>query len=249
MHTLDRAQVDAMWGVFSRHYEGVTRELFERDLFDKSHVILLRDADTGEIRGLSTVKTYRTRVQGRPVAVVFSGDTIVDAQYWGSRALHRAFFAFIMRVLLRSPRTPVYWFLITKGYKTYLLLARNFPEHWPRWDLPTPPWQAAVIDTLARRQFSDAWRPELGVLRFEQDQPLGASRLRPDVAPVGEEELRQPDIRFFHERNPRAAEGDELCCIGRVDLKLAARFGKKQLVRLVGRAGIGSGGIGYGGAG
>jgi len=45
--------------------------------------------------------------------------------------------AFAKHLLLAKIRTPgrrVYWFLISKGYKTYLLLARTFLGFLPRRD-------------------------------------------------------------------------------------------------------------------
>jgi hypothetical protein len=220
--------VEGMWRLFERYYADVSRERFEQDLAPKDHVILLRDSGDGSLRGFSTLQTYRRELDGRPVVAVFSGDTVVDASYWGQRALHRAFVAHILRRKLEHPLTPVYWFLITKGYKTYLLLQRNFPVHWPRHDRKTPEWEQRVLDRLATDRFGDAYRPELGVLRFDE----ACGRLRPEVAPIDEESLRDPAIRFFHERNPGAAEGDELVCLGLVDVAMCLHFLSRQVKRL-----------------
>jgi len=38
-------------------------------------------------------------------------------------------------------------------------------------------------------------------------------------------------VRFFVQRNPRHAEGDELCCLGKVDLKLWTFYMRKLLRR------------------
>ncbi|MEK7705049.1 MAG: hypothetical protein AAB426_08830 [Myxococcota bacterium] len=59
-----------------------------------------------------------------------------------------------------------------------LLLARNFPEHWPRHERLTTPWQTQLIDVLAREKFGSAWQPDLGILRFEKC----AGRLGTDLA-------------------------------------------------------------------
>jgi hypothetical protein len=37
--------------------------------------------------------------------------------------------------------------------------------------------------------------------------------LRSGVAEITEQRLRDPHVRFFAERNPGHASGDELCCI------------------------------------
>ncbi len=41
----------------------------------------------------------------------------------------------------------------------------------------------------------------------------GKDRLRPDVAEVTPERLRDPHVSFFVRRNPGHARGDELCCL------------------------------------
>ncbi len=167
--TVPQAELDSdtrkrMWTVFDAYYDDVDQATFERDLSNKDHVILLLDAADSTLQGFSTLRQLLLWVHGRPAVAVFSGDTIVNERYWGQTALQRAFLRYVMGCKLRHPVLPVYWYLITKGYKTYLLLARNFPEHWPRYDLETPPWQAALLDTLARRLFPDAWRPAAGTL-------------------------------------------------------------------------------------
>lgn len=224
---LDPETREAMWHCFSRYYEEVERAAFEADLSEKQRVILLRDSGDGSLQGFSTLKIYDLVHQGRRCVAIFSGDTIVEAAYWGQKALHRTFLRFVISQKLSRPHLPLYWFLITKGYKTYLLLARNFPEYWPRHERPTPSWEASLIDHLAREKFGDAWRPERGVLEF----PRCAGKLRDGVAPLDEALLAAPDARFFAEKNPGHAGGDELCCIGKVDLRLYFAFSWKQLRR------------------
>lgn len=225
---LDAADRHAMWRLYRAYYVDTTRAVFDRDLDEKDHVILLFDAD-GVLQGFSTLKVLEGRALGRRFVAVFSGDTIVDRAYWGQTALQRAFLSYVIRTKLAHPATPVWWFLISKGYRTYLLLSRNFPEHWPRHDRPTPAWPAAVLDHLARARYPEAWRPADGILRF----PEGHGRLREAVAPIDRTMLEAPDIRFFVARNPGHSRGDELCCLGRVDLGLwvayMAKLGRRAV--------------------
>jgi hypothetical protein len=218
---------DAMWEIFRVYYLDVRREEFDRDLNEKDHVIVLRDSGDRSIRGFSTLKVYDQSVGGRRFRAIFSGDTIVDAAYWGQSALHWTFLRFLIGQKLRAVGTPLYWFLISKGYKTYLLLARNFPEHWPRHDRATPAGAQAILDTLARDRYGAAYDPVRGVLSFPE--PHG--RLRTCVAPLTESELAHPDIRFFAERNPGHVDGDELCCLGRVDLGFVVRGARRSMLR------------------
>lgn len=220
-----------MWRLFTDYYTDVTRATFDADLASKSHVILLHNSKNEEIKGFSTLHTYRRTIQGRKIAVLYSGDTIIDQAYWGQTALQRAWLSNAMRLKLSNPHLPVYWFLISKGYKTYLLLSRNFPEYWPRHDRPLPVWERAVLDTLASEKFGDDYSPELGLIMH--DNPAG--RLASSVAPIDEALLRYPDIRFFCEKNPGHANGDELCCIGRIDGQLWLSYMVKLSRRLLKR--------------
>lgn len=221
------AQRDAMWAVFARHYEDVDRARFERDLAAKTHVFLLLDGEV--LVGFSTVTVDRVEVGGREVVAVFSGDTVLEATHRGQGALQWAFFRYIVATKLRNPHRLVVWFLITKGYKTYLLLSRNFTTWWPRRDAPTPPWARALLLRLATDRFGDALDPDALVLRFDRDH----ERLKPDVAPTDGQ--TDPDIRFFAQANPGHADGDELCCLGVVNARLALTWPLRRLRRSVAR--------------
>ena len=127
------------------------------------------------------------------------------------------------------PLTPVYWFLISKGYKTYLLLSRNYTTYWPRHDKATPSWERTLIGHLATDKYGSSYRPATGVLRFEARE----GRLKDGVAPVDPEALTHPDIRFFLQRNPGHVDGDELCCVGKVDMGLWTKFTGRLMTKAV----------------
>lgn len=230
-----REQRAQMWRLFESIYADVEQARFEQDLAEKQHIILLHEERDGSLQGFSTLAVYRRCVQGRSVVVVYSGDTVISPGYWGHRALQVAFVRFILLCKLRHPLVPVYWFLISKGYKTYLLLCRNFPEYWPRHDRETPPWQKELLTTLCREKFGSAFKEERGILKF--DRPLG--RLRVEVAPIEPAMLGDPDIRFFVERNPGHVQGDELCCLGGVGLQQGLYFSARLLRRALLRLGPG----------
>lgn len=212
--------VDEMWRVFSKYYTDVRREVFERDLQRKTDVILLVDSGDRSLQGFSTIQVYEQAIDGRPFVAVFSGDTVIEESYWGQSALHATFVRYVLKVKLRNPLRPVYWYLISKGYKTYLLLARNFAHYYPRHDAATPRFERAIIDLLSRDKYGEAYVPDEGVLRFDECQ----GRLKQGIAPIDTGLLERPDIRFFVHKNPGHAMGDELCCLGRVDAGLVTRF-------------------------
>lgn len=210
--SLTDAELELMWLLFEKSYAGAKREVFERDLSEKHHVIVLKDA-SGVVQGFSTL--LKMEVPEQEALAIFSGDTIIAPGFWGQTALQRAFIWYLLAQRHARAGKPVFWFLITKGYRTYLLISRYFPNHWPRHDDPMPMLEGEVLDALCRRKFGEAWRRETGLLHYAGLPE--AVRLSAELADVPPRMLRDPDVKFFLAKNPRWAEGDELCCLARAD--------------------------------
>jgi hypothetical protein len=206
---LTGAQRAEMFALLDRHYENVTRAGFAADLDEKQWVILLLDPATEALCGFSTQRLLDVEVAGRPVRALFSGDTIVARDRWGDGTLAHVWGRLALALIDGAPEAELYWFLISKGYKTYRFLPLFFREFYPRHDLPTPVWAREVIDALARHKFPGAYDRGAGVVRAGP----GKDRLRCGVADLGPERLRDPHVRFFAERNPGHVDGDELCCL------------------------------------
>src|SRR3989449_5520885 len=170
--TLDQATIDAMWRLYETHHDHVDRATFDRDLAEKALVFLGTDAGSGTVVGFSTALFYRQRHAGRRVGIYFSGDTIIHPRYWGQTALHRCVIATLVRWKLRHPFTPLYWYLICSGYRTYLTLVRNFPEHWPHHQRVTEPWERGLLHALSRSRYGDAYDAVRGVISFGERQPM-----------------------------------------------------------------------------
>lgn len=232
--TLEPATRAALWSLYARYYERVDAARFETDLADKDDVIVVRDGGDLSVQGFTTLKVFAHDAPEGAAVVVYSGDTVIAPRYWGQTALQRAFVAYVMRQVVRAWPRPVYWFLISKGVRTYLLMSRNFLAYWPRHDRPTPPAHAAMLAALGRRLFADAYREALGVIRHDPPGP----RLAAGLAPLDHDARARPDVGFFLAANPGADEGDELCCLGRVDLAMGANYVRRLARRtLFGRGG------------
>ena len=207
--TLSPKERDQMFALLDRYYEGVGRATFDADLAEKQWVILLLDPATDALCGFSTQVVLDVAVAGRRVKALFSGDTIIARERWGDSALAHTWGQFALRLIDRLADTELYWFLISKGYKTYRFLPLFFHEFYPRHDVTTPRWAKEVVDALGRHKYPATYEPAAGVVRAS-----GAKdRLRPGVAEVTAERLRDPHVRFFVERNSGHAAGDELCCL------------------------------------
>ena len=208
---LSAMEIQAMFRVFSENFSGATPEIFERDLNNKNWVILLRDCETKELEGFSTLALYETECNGDPISVVYSGDTIIRREYWGTPELPRSW---IHTVLEKSAHMtqPLYWLLISSGYKTYRFLTVFYKDFYPRCDKPTPPAIQSMMDYLATQRFGSEYHCAEGIVRFN----AGATPLRDGIAEITDERLRDPHIAFYLEKNPGHVNGDELVCITQI---------------------------------
>jgi hypothetical protein len=204
--------VRELFALFARHYEHVDWPHFAADLAEKDCAILLRDARSGEVRGFSTQKVLRATVGGRAVRAIFSGDTIIDPAFWGDQELVRGWCRFAGTVRAAEPGVPLFWFLISKGYRTYLYLPLFFVRYHPNPAGPTPAREQAIMDALAAEKFPGAYRAATGTLEF----PDRRGNLTPDLASIPAARLRDPRVQFFLARNPDHARGTELVCLAEI---------------------------------
>ena len=203
---------DAMFTLMDRHYENMIRGRFESDLAEKDWVILLVDDVNGGVCGFSTQALISPTVDGRKVRCVFSGDTIVDPEHWGSSALALAFGKLALHWIETYPDEDVYWCLISKGFRTYRVLSVYFRDFHPRYNAEMPSNLQSIISAVAQIRFPDRFDHERGIVKATS----GSDRLRSGLGQITPERLQDPNVRFFVERNPGHADGDELCCIARM---------------------------------
>ncbi|MEW6213542.1 MAG: hypothetical protein AB1631_34925, partial [Acidobacteriota bacterium] len=131
--SLAQTDRERMFELMRSYYDWVSREKFLSDLSNKNDVILLRDS-AGRIQGFSTLRIVSLKADGKTLRAVFSGDTVIERAFWGQRVLGKAFLRYLFHQKIRHPFDPLYWLLISKGYKTYLMMANNFSEYYPRYD-------------------------------------------------------------------------------------------------------------------
>jgi hypothetical protein len=206
--SLGETQRREMFALFERYYECTSYTRFAADLADKDRVIVLRD-DNGALCGFSTLAVYERLHAAERLRVIFSGDTVVDELHWGQQALASAWLRLAGEIKAEQPSMPLYWFLISKGHRTYRYLSAFSREFFPAPDRAVPARMAELMAFLARDRFGDAYDPAAGVLRFDQSH----GHLRDDYARVTAAHLQLREVAYFLARNPGYARGEELVCL------------------------------------
>jgi hypothetical protein len=204
---LTDSDIRAMYDLYESYYDATSFELFRSDLGAKSHVIELQCE--GMLRGFSTLSVLDAQISGERSRAIFSGDTIIDQAFWGEQALVRAFCYFAGQVKLGAPGEPLYWLLISKGYRTYRYLSAFAHRYYPNHSTQTPEPIRARMESLARAKFGEFFDAQRGLICFPQSR----GHLKTQWAQVREQLHEHPAVRFFLARNPRYHEGQELVCL------------------------------------
>lgn len=224
---ISRADVERMYQLFAEYYQNHTLESFEHDLYEKNHVIILRDRENKSIQGFSTLQRVPLKKFGKKVIGVYSGDTLISKDYWGSKSLGVEFLKYLWKLKVRRPGTAVYWFLISKGYKTYMIMANNFSIHYPRYETVTPPEYKTLMNDFYSQKFGDAYHADKDLIIH----PGKSCALKDHVADITPELLRDPKIAFFNDKNPGWIQGDEIACIAKMTYFMPFKYFIKKTLK------------------
>jgi hypothetical protein len=203
--------IDEMYRLFENYYVDISTEQFRKDLFEKTHVFIFRSMKSRELVGFSTIFRRPIPAIG-PGLFIFSGDTVLREDYWGSKILQKAFFRYITQSKMLSPLKPVYWMLISKGYKTYMMMRRNFSYSFPSSTRPTPASTQQILDRFYHWKFGDSYDPKTGLITFE----TAKGSVKGGIADPSEAHARDPNVRYFLEKNPDYRKGVELACVAEI---------------------------------
>lgn len=224
---------EKMWKLYDSTYDFVNRKQFDKDLTTKNYIFVVFDKYSEEFKGFSTVNLYTTEYLNQKIGVMFSGDTIIHPDYWGTKALHKEFIRFAYAWKIKNLGTPLYWNLIASGNRTYLAMARNCATYFPRYDQATPKWEKGLIDHIGLKQFGGRYDCETGVIKVDRPEAV----FKASLAPFTKEVKALPEISFFIEKNKGYANGDELSCIAKLDIHFLTNFAniliKNKLLKMI----------------
>jgi hypothetical protein len=214
-----------MFALFARHYNGVSRSAFDRDLHGKSHVILVRNHNQ-QICGFSTLSVDDHMLDGNTYRVFFSGDTIVDPAYWGGRQLFTAWLGLVGQ-LLRDCDLPAIWLLTTKGHRTYRLLPLWFKSFYPSVDAgPDTANLERIAHSIGMLRYKTRYDPNTNVIHRGKHGDCLADHL---VEVPTKDALRR-DVRYFLSRNPGFVHGDELLCVADITQENMTKFSARAFL-------------------
>ena len=202
---LSKDEICEAYNLFFRFYSNTNFENFLKDFSEKDW--LIRVIDNGKIVGFSTQELIELEINNQNINFLFSGDTIIDPEYWSKNQLGGAFIHLFLRVK-NTLKTPLYWFLITKGFRTYRFLPVFFKRFYPvhtneNGDLKI------LLDAVAKHKFKDEYNCESELVKYNIEK----DRFDNSYAAIPDSRRKDKNVNYFIKRNPEFFKGVELACI------------------------------------
>lgn len=205
-----------MYRLFKTYYQGVSEVVFFADLADKELVLMVRKSDSHTIVGFSTIMRQEVMTRnGTSATAVFSGDTVMDKSFWGVKVFQWEFTRYLLRLKFSAPHRQLYWMLMSKGFKTYLMVKRNCPRTFPSLNLEDDSDLRYIRDAFYSQKYPSAFDPKTGLVRFESARGAVAF----PYAGVDSSATDDPDVAFFLTQNPDYKSGVELACVAEVRIR------------------------------
>lgn len=211
-----------LYSLMNCHYDDVDQSQFLQDLADKHHIILFHDKESRQLRGFTTLKVLQLSADDNHICL-FSGDTIIEKEYWGSVQLPRLWCVYINAMKEWFPGKVIYWLLLAKGYKTYRFMSVFFKNYYPHYDAVSSPLKY-MLDRYAYAQCGDRYNRATHLIDGEKIK----DRLKAGIADINSEDTKDPHVLFFLIKNPRWIHGSELASILEVSENNLTALGRRM---------------------
>lgn len=217
---------NSMLELMQDNYINVTKEQFLKDLSNKQFVGLLFD-EKKKVRGFTTFAINPNNCGTEEYAVVFSGDTIISPQYWGTIELIRGWCFSVASMMKKFPNKVWYWFLLSKGHRTYMYLPLFFDKYYPCVDADANEQAElfSLLERLSEKIYPSLYVKGSGIIRFPND----GGELKEELAKGTFEKSNKKHVKWFLEKNPGFYLGDELICLCKIDTNNMRGFAKEFL--------------------
>ena len=185
------------------------------------------------MKGFSTIKKINVELKNEnnenseKISGFFSGDTIIEKGVsWGIEFQKE----WIKYCLLESKKNikngvKTYWFLISKGIKTYMYLPTYFKNFCPKVDYVESEIEKKIKDIYAKKIYGSRYCKENGIVKNDGTNDF----LRENVVVLSEKQLKNKNIQFFLEKNPDYKKGNELVCLAEISFENLTNLGKRVL--------------------
>ncbi len=220
---LTETQKERMWSIYKHFYHYPKSHFLSRIESNTHYAFYFRGQDIVGFTGLR----INTIQQGRTSnLLMYFGQTIIQPAYRGNALILRTGFILIRKFWKAFFRGKVYFWADAITYKAYLVFARCLATYYPSYQSKTPETVSALIDQLGQQYYGENFNPASGTVtksvHYVNDRSVT----------IHEQDLQDPDIRFYADTNQQHAKGHGLITIAPANVRnvlhMLSHFLRKQ---------------------
>lgn len=212
---------EIMYQIFENHYDEVSQFQFFEDLNKKQYIALIKSVN--EIVGFTTFQVSDMNSKKENYSIVFSGDTIIKKEHWGSQIMAKGWIKSVAHITKKEQNKTWYWFLISKGHRTYMYLPLFFEKYYPSLEPDREDNLFSLVDNCSKKMFGNYWNPKKGIIQFSKSM----GQLKSDFWHMNKKK-NNAHIDFFYKMNPDYNKGNELVCMAEISSNNLRSFIKRM---------------------
>ncbi len=210
---------------FLDRFSSRSRERFDAQLEREQQVFRVHGSRTGHLVGFGTLSILDVSWRGEPATLLSTGWAMLSPLFRGDAIIQRVGAKAWLEVRARRPTRRTYWLYTASTLNSYLLMANNFSEFWPRREAPWPERERAYLEQ-GLAQLGARWDHETGVIAR-----AGSSSYREGRVTSADIDSADPHAAFYARANPGQAAGDTLPCLAPLTVRSVVGFGLRAATR------------------
>lgn len=217
--------IEKMYLLMYEHYNNINIVKFKRDLYSKDKVFLVYDSEN--LIGFSTLKKLFLKLNEEKIEGLFSGDTIIKKGFsWGTN-FQKEWIKYCLKESEKNKKLNIktYWFLISKGIKTYMYLPTYFKTYSPKLNYIENIFEKNLKNIYARKLYGERYIEKLGIIKNDSTNDY----LKENIENINSRKKENENIKFFISKNPNYLEGDELVCLAEISYENLSKLGKRVI--------------------
>ncbi|WP_022818975.1 hypothetical protein [Fusobacterium russii] len=220
--------VEKMYLLMNEHYDNINIVKFKRDLYLKDKVFLVYNSEI--LLGFSTLKKMSINLNGERIEGLFSGDTIIKKGFSWGISFQKEWIKYCLEESEKNKKLNIktYWFLISKGIKTYLYLPTYFNLYSPKLNYIESELEKNLKNIYAGELYGERYIKETGIIKNDSTNDY----LKEDIENISLKKKENENIKFFISKNPNYMQGDELVCLTEISYENLTKFGKRVIKNL-----------------
>lgn len=226
----DKKIINKMYTLMTDHYENINIDKFIKDLYIKDNIFLVYSSE--ELIGFSTLKKIKISLEEENETIIglFSGDTVIKKGFSWSISFQKEWIKFCLEESEKNNLLNIktYWFLISKGIKTYMYLPTYFKNYSPKLGVIESKKEKKIKELYGQKLYANRYDMKSGVIRNDSSNDY----LKENVVSINSKQQLNRDIQFFISKNPNYKEGDELVCLAELSYENLTNLGKRVVKNL-----------------